>query len=251
MRADQIALELYTVRELAKQDFPGTLRKVAEVGYGAVELAGYHGVPVAELRAVMDEVGLRAMAAHVPIGDFENRLGDALAELKTLGCEFAIVPWLAPERRGADEVPRLAEAFNRWGAACRDEGLRFGYHNHDFEFAPMNGGTQLDALLAATDPELVALELDVGWSEFSGVDSVALLRRLGPRVPLLHVKDLAEGGEGRDVAVGDGTIAWEPILAAATAAEWYVVEQDNPGDAMEDIRRSLRHLQGLATQTAA
>ena len=247
MRADQIALELYTVRELAKEDFLGTLRRVADVGYGAVEFAGYHGVPVGKLRAALDEYGLRAMAAHVAIAEFENRPEEAIAELRTLGCDYAIIPWLVPERREPAAIVGLADSFNRWGAMCRDAGLRFGYHNHEFEFEPYDGGTVLDALLAATDPDLVVLELDVGWSEYAKVDSIALLRRLGDRVPLLHVKDMLAGDEPRDTAVGEGTIAWEPVLAAATAAEWYVVEQDNPGDAMDDIRTSLRNLERLAS----
>ena len=173
-----------------------------------------------------------------------------MSELHTLGCEHAIVPWLRPEMRTPNHIEGLVERFSRWAAACRAEGLRFGYHNHDFEFAPAgggSGGTFFDALIERTDPALVGFELDAYWAIYAGVDPIDLLRRHGARIPLLHVKDMGAGPERSDVPVGAGTIAWGPILEAATAAgvDWYVVEQDNPGDALADVATSLRGLEAI------
>src|SRR6266508_5308977 len=114
----QIGLELYTVRSLAMTDMIGTLRKVAEIGYPTVEFAGYGGVPAAELRAALDELGLKAVASHVPLDHFANRFDEVVVELQTLGIKDAIVPWVAPDKRAeffADNAA-LAKTINDWGA---------------------------------------------------------------------------------------------------------------------------------------
>jgi sugar phosphate isomerase/epimerase len=249
METNKIALQLYTVRGLTAEDMAGTLRQVADLGIRTVELAGYGRMPVAELRATLDGLGMRAVAAHVPIADFENRLDAVIDDLQTLGCEHAIVPWLPQERRGIDQVAELA-AFNRWGLRCEEAGMRFGYHNHDFEFQQDNGQTLFDSLIAQTDPGLVSLEVDAGWVDHAGVDTPALIRRLAGRVALLHVKDMSETGEP-DAPVGAGVVDWPPILAAAReiGVEWYVIEQDKPSDQpLQDVKTSLENLTSLLTQ---
>ncbi|HEX5506173.1 MAG TPA: sugar phosphate isomerase/epimerase [Thermomicrobiales bacterium] len=251
MQQGQIALQLYTVRADTANDFLGTLRRLAALGYRAVEFAGYGGVPVGELRAALDEYGLQAIGAHVPYDDFAARLPAVLAELRTLGCAHAVVPSFPNTRRDdAEFVRAVAATFNRWGAACRAEGLRFDYHNHRFEFAPLapGGGTLFDILATATDQALVNLEIDIAWAHVAGVDPVDLLRRHAGRVPLIHVKDLAPGEGVVDVPVGDGVLPWPRILEAAEAAgtRWYIVEQDHPRDPLADAERSLHNLAGLA-----
>jgi sugar phosphate isomerase/epimerase len=252
MRTDQIALQLYTVRERTAADFVGTLRELAAIGYRAVEIAGYGKVPVRALRAALDELGLRATGAHMAYERFEAEFGQVVAELRALGAEFAIVPWLARERWGGGQgVRRLAARFNEWGERCRAEGLTFGYHNHAFEFEPLpgeGGRTMLDALLAETDPALVAFELDVYWAAYAGADPLGLLRRHAERIPLLHLKDMGVDPERSDVPVGAGTITWGPILEAAEAGvQWYIVEQDNPRDPLADVTASLRAVEAMAT----
>jgi sugar phosphate isomerase/epimerase len=251
VNANQIALQLYTVRSRATGDIIGTLRELAEIGYTAVEFAGYGGVPVGELRSVLDELGMRAIAAHVPLDQFATRFDGVVDDLKTLGADHAIVPWIAPERRAElfGDTATLAATFDEWGGKCREAGLRFGYHNHDFEFAPAPSGegTLLDALMGATDPALVSLELDAYWAAVPGFDPVAIIRRYAGRIPLLHVKDMAGGTEKADAPVGEGVLPWREILPAAHAAgtEWYIVEQDNPRDPMVDVGTSLRNLKAI------
>ena len=248
MRRDQIALQLYTVRSRTQEDFLGTLKAVAEMGYPAVEFAGFGGHPAVELRRALDEYGLRAMAAHVPFDQFASRLHEVCAELRTLGVEYAVVPFLGEDRRGdVDQARWLAETFNEWGDRCKDEGVRFGYHNHAFEFDTLPGEqptTMYDILLAETDPNVVALEFDIFWARYAGVDPLALINRHPDRFPLLHVKDMAEGDDRADAPVGDGVIDWSPILEAAEATvAWYIVEQDHPRDPLADVDRSLRFLE--------
>ncbi len=249
MKAEQIALQLYTVRDRAAQDFVGMLRQVSEIGYRAVELAGFGGLAVGDLRNTLDQYGLRALGAHVQFAQFETRAEAACAELRALGCDYAIVPSLPPEYRTDEVLLRQAAAsFNRWGQIAQDAGLRFAYHNHAFEFAPLSSGTAYDIIVGETDPALVALEVDLFWAYYGGVDPVALTRRLGDRAQLLHFKDMAPGEARDDAPVGAGIMPWDELLTVGKEvnAAWYIVEQDNPKDSMDDVRTSLRNLEGMA-----
>jgi sugar phosphate isomerase/epimerase len=240
-----IAIQLYTVRTIASNDMLGTLRKLSEVGYKAVEFAGYGNSTPAEIRPVLDEVGIRAISAHVPVTDFENRLDGVIEDLTTLGCEHAVVPWLPPERRTMAVFQELVPKFNTWAARCKEAGLRFGYHNHDFEFNKLNGQTIWDFLVSGTDPSLVNFQVDVGWVQYTGTDPVETINNLKGRVPLLHVKELSGDENLPDPPFGEGVINWPPVFAAARAAgtEWYIVEQDKPNDPITDAATSLRNLE--------
>ena len=248
MRHDQIALQLYTVRQLAAQDLPGTLRAVADAGYDAVELAGLPDIPARDLAALLDSAGLRVVASHEGIERLRGNL-DAVAERLTgVSCPRVIVPWMPEEdRRDADGVRRFAEELNRFSDALDGHGMRLGYHNHAFEFEPLDGSTVWDVML----PELAAeveLELDVYWAAVGGRDPAAEIRANPDRMRLLHMKDRAHGAEPRDAPVGDGVLPFPDLVEAARSSgvEWYVVEQDEPEDALRDIERSLRSLRSLA-----
>jgi len=244
MRADQIGLQLYTVRAMTGADMIGTLRQLAQIGYRAVEFAGFGNSTAQEIKPVLDELGMTTIAAHISIGDWENALAQVFADLHTLGAQYAVVPWLAPELRTPAYLGSLLDKLHRWGAASRAEGLTLAYHNHDFEFAAGADGTFFDSLLARTDPDLVKLELDVYWVQYAGYDPVEILRANPGRVPLLHVKDMA--ADGKDMAVaGDGILPWDHILRAAEdgGTEWFIVEHDRPADALSDVARALRYLE--------
>ncbi len=248
MHRDQISLQLYTVREHTAEDMVSTLRSLAEMGYTAVEFAGYGGLSPEDLRPVLDDLGLRASGAHVPLGSWEDDPERVIADMNTLGCAHAVVPIVPPERREPASVARLAEGFNRWGGLCRSGGVTFSYHNHDFEFAPSDGTTMWELLVRETDPDLVHLELDLYWVRYGGADPETVLRDLADRISLVHLKDMAADERRSDLPVGEGTMPWPQLLRAADEAgvEWFVAEQDNPRDALEDARSSLRHLQGLS-----
>ena len=249
MQRDQISLQLYTVREHTADDMIGTLRRLAEMGFTAVEFAGYGGLSPTDLRPVLDDLGLRASGAHVPLDSWEADPGSVVADMHTLGCAHAVVPIVPAERRDAASVARLAEDFNSWGELCRSRGVTFSYHNHDFEFAPSSDGTTMwDVLVRETDPDLVHLELDLYWVRYGGADPEAVLRDLGERVSLVHLKDMATDERRSDLPVGEGTMPWPRLLRAAdeVGVEWFVAEQDNPRDALDDARSSLLHLQGLS-----
>src|SRR5579885_3333564 len=156
-----VALQLYTVRDETERDFAGTLRQVAGIGYGAVEFAGYGGLAAPELKALLDETGLRAASSHVSLDRLEANLDGEIAYCQQIGCSYIVLPWLDPSRRDAAQMRALAPRLNEFGRRCRDQGLTFAYHNHDFEFVQDEGAYLLDRLLESTDPALVGLELVV------------------------------------------------------------------------------------------
>lgn len=245
MRSDRIGVQLYTLRAHTAEDMEGTLRRVAEIGYAAVEFAGYGDSTPARIRQVLDELGMRAIAAHVPFDDWERRRADVFADLHALGCTYGVVPSVPADRRAdAAAAAQLADTLNSWGRDGREQGLRLAYHNHDQELAATDGGTVWDALVTGTDPALIDFELDLYWAAYAGADPVALLRRHGERVALLHAKDMADGTDPRDAPAGSGVLRWDDIAATRGDADrWYIVEQDTPDDPFGDVQQSLRFLQ--------
>jgi sugar phosphate isomerase/epimerase len=244
MKIDHVAVQLYTLRDLTAQDMPGTLRRLAEIGYRAVEFAGYGNATPQNIRAVLDELGMRGIAAHVRLQQLEQNTDQIAQELHHLGCEYIVVPWIGEEyRQSVDQVRRLAEQLNRMGRQMAEQGLRLAYHNHQFEFAPLDGTTMWDLLIAETDPALVDFELDIYWAAYAEHDPIALIEQHNARLTLLHLKDRAT--DGSDAPVGDGSLPWERILATARA-RWYIVEQDHPREPLDDVARSLHSLRGLA-----
>jgi sugar phosphate isomerase/epimerase len=206
---------------------------------------------VAEVRAALDDCGLRAPSAHLPLTGFETRLEETLAEAAVLGCNYVVVPFLPPERRDREHAAGVVALLNRAGAAARQAGMVLAYHNHAFEYEPLSGDsgeTLFDVLLDNTDPDLVAFELDVFWTKVAGVDPVTELSRLGRRVPLLHLKDYTGGTSAESAApVGTGSLPWPEIVIAANAAGvvWGIVEQDFPKDPLGDVATGLKHAKRL------
>ena len=248
MRNDQIALQLYTVREHTAHDMPITLRRVASIGYTAVEFAGYGGLSPRDLSVVLKDLGLRAAGAHVPFESWEANPGAVIADMHALDCVHAVVPMAPPERRSdMESISRLAEDFDRWGRLCRQEGITFSYHNHDFEFVRLDETTMWDILVRETDPKLVRFELDLYWVKYAGMNPNSLLQELANRVSLVHLKDMASNEERSDVPVGEGTMPWRQLLQTAdiVGAEWFIVEQDHPRDALKDVQTSLQNLRSL------
>jgi sugar phosphate isomerase/epimerase len=214
-----------------------------------VELAGYGNSSPREVRAALDDLGMRAISAHTPLDRLSDRPAEVFAELQTLGCHYVVLPWLGQDYRGNAEVARrLAGQLGELAQRCQDEGFEFAYHNHDFEFAPLDGSTMYEILTTGTDPGLVKLELDAYWAQYAGVDPVALLQQFSGRVPLLHVKDMSKGTPKTFEVVGEGIMPFKEILAAADQAgvEWYVIEHDMPANPMSDVERALRNLEQLA-----
>jgi sugar phosphate isomerase/epimerase len=243
-----LGLQLYTVRDLMAEDVAATLALVAEVGYREVEFAGYFDVPPAGMRRLIADAGLRAPSAHIGYGDFAASVNDVIEHAVAVGHQFVIVPAVpGDERATLDDWRRHSENFNRWGETCASAGLRFGYHNHTFEFDLIEGTIPYDLLLAETDPATVEMELDLAWARGGNADALAYFDAWPGRFPLCHIKDLDENGE--EVDIGEGGVPFDKILEQAREAGLLhgFVERDHPGDPRESIRRNYDAIHALWT----
>jgi len=255
MRKDQISIQLYTVRELAAADLAETLAKVAAAGYRAVEFAGFQGKTASEVRQLLDKHGLRASSAHIPITEFRARLDGVVEDLTTIGAEWGVVPWVAPEDRSPAALKAMASEFDGFATRLNEAGLKFAYHSHEFECTTRSddGRTVCEQMVDVTTPGLVSFELDAFWAEVGGYSAAELLRTYPDRIGLVHLKDGRKNNlqPGSDLPFGEGDLDWDAILQAAEAAnvEWYVTEQDNPNpaDPLGDITAAYRNAEARAT----
>ena len=261
-----VGLQLYTVREQAAADLPGTLAAVASIGYREVELAGLHERTAREFAALLRAHDLKAPAAHYSMFALQTGLDEKIADLQTLGvrylvCSFPGTPDVAriadaPGGPGAaimrggltlDDWRWNADEMNRIAEAATKAGLRCAYHNHAMEFVTYEGTAAFDVLLQGTDPALVDIELDCAWVAVGGENVADYIGRLGDRVRLLHIKDVMapDAEEIETTAVGSGVIDWAAVFAAVNPDRLahYFVEQEHfrvaPIDA---IRRSFDYL---------
>jgi sugar phosphate isomerase/epimerase len=251
MNIDQIAVQMYTLRQHATEDLDGTLWRLADIGYKLVEFAGLYGNTPEDAAAMLERHGLRAPAAHIPFQRFEEDWNGVVDEARTIGYEWVIVPALPKREIDEDLAAEYIGKLNDFGGKAADAGLKFGYHNHAFEFENTYGDdTFYDRLIAGTDPDAVKFELDAFWVNRGGVDPARMLRDYGDRIRLVHLKDAARGHAGSDVPFGEGALDWEAILEASGKAgvEYYVVEQDNPADAFEDVTVALRNAEKWANR---
>lgn len=255
-RIEHIGLELYTVRHLLHRDFEGTLAQVAATGIEEVEFDGYIGHEPKAIRAILEKLKLSAPSAHVNMEPLKYQFSEVLDAAHILGHKYLVCPWLEEADRHPEGLKRIAEFFNRTGETCRKAGMQFAYHNHDYEFQPMEslGGKRLyDLLLAETDSELVKMEMDLCWTIVGGQDPVDYFNRYPGRFPLVHVKDWkGTGGSIKDLPehmtdVGSGSIDWKRIFAASEKAgiRHYFIEHDDPKEPMASVRASCKYLQDL------
>jgi sugar phosphate isomerase/epimerase len=260
---DRVGLQLYTVRELMKQDFDGTIAGVAKIGYKEVEFAGYDGKTPQEARAALDKNGLTSPSAHHPIEALEKNLSAITDGANVIGQKFIVCPYLDAKLRTAEGYKHFAEALNKAGEGTQKAGIQFAYHNHSFEFAKTEGlGEKLpyDFLLAETDPALVKMEMDLCWMTVAGQDPVAYFNKYPGRFPLVHVKDWTKEGagpqdytgavghavDGHLANVGSGSIDWKRIFAQSGKAgiQHYFVENDD-AKSLADPRASYEYLAKL------
>ncbi len=276
-----IGLQLYTVGEDLQRDFSGTLAAVARIGYQTVELAGLGDHAVGDWREALDRVQLKCPSIHVPphskSGVNLEELGTLAQAAHTLGIGTVVCPMFnIPQRFSltplagengaqmaarlgasmtADDWKRTADYLNQKAAALKPYGLRFAYHNHNVEFAPVGDGTGLDQLIRGTDPALVSFEMDAGWVVAAGADPAALLAAHPRRFSAMHVKDVKASTRPNfafqqdPCEVGQGIIDWKTLLAKAYQAKvrQFYVEQEPPFSRprIESVRMSFNYLNAL------
>jgi len=268
-----IGLQLYSVRNILPNDFDGTLKKIAAIGYREVEAAGFFGHSAADVKASMAAAGLHCVSAHYPMGVLQKDLDGTLQYTKELGLSYVIcsTPSVAdpsklksyPGGAGkffrdgmtADDWRWNAEQFNAIGKKFKAEGIHFGYHNHTTEFHDLgNGMYGLEVLLKDTDPEYVTFEMDCAWVVAGGKNPIDFLEKYPKRISLLHIKDLKPAvnatwtGDRHSTVLGKGTIDYKPIFAAAKKAniKHYFVEQEEfDGDPLQELTEDYKYLHAL------
>jgi sugar phosphate isomerase/epimerase len=244
----RVGLQLYTVRDLMKADLPGTIAKVAAIGYKEVEFAGYFGRTPAQIRDIVRRNGLTSPSSHLSFDSLENGWQKQLDDAKAAGHEWVTIAYIAEEKRKTlDDWKRIADLFNRAAAQAKKADLHFAYHNHDFEIRPIEGTRPLDLLLTSTDPKLVDFEMDLYWVVFGGGSPIDFFNRYPKRFKLVHVKDSAGPPDNKMVDVGQGKIDFRQIFAQSEKAgiKHYFVEHDKPADPIATITNSYNYLHKL------
>jgi sugar phosphate isomerase/epimerase len=259
-RIPRIGMQLYTVRNQLEKDFNGTLAKVAAIGYKEVEFAGYFTRTPQQVREALKASGLVSPAAHVAYGLLTDKWEATLETARAIGHQFLVNPWLDESmRKSLDDWKRIAETFNRAGERSMKAGIQFAYHNHHFEFLPLEGRMPFDLLLEQCDPKLVTIELDLCWITVAGKDPLDYFKRYPGRFPLVHVKGLAKTPEGgaaapfpqaipniTDVGTTD-IVDWKRIFARSNEAgiRHYFVEHDAANAPFESLKASYDYLTRL------
>ncbi len=236
-----IGVQLYTIRDLVRADMAGALAAVSEIGFKEVEFAGYFDHDPKDIRSWLEAAGLTAPAAHVSLDP--EHIGAQLEIASVLGHSYLVIPWIPPEKRQTlDDYHRVAEEFSEIALKVFEAGFQFAYHNHDFEFEPIDGQVPFDILLDYTDPELVQIELDLFWIAHGGGDPLDYFARYPGRYPMVHVKDRMP--DGTMVDVGQGAVDFQAILGQSIEAgiKHYFVEHDQPEEPLESIRQSFEYL---------
>jgi sugar phosphate isomerase/epimerase len=241
-----VSVQLYTLREEARADFPAVLARLGRIGYVGVETAGLHDLSPAEFRRHLSDAGLVVSSAHVPLP-----LGDAAAkvldEQQEIGTSCVVVAFLPPDRfETEDGVRRCADELNEAHENAKVRGMSLGYHNHYWEFASRVGDRPaFDVLFERLDPHVFA-EVDTYWAKVGGQDPAKVVAGLGARARLLHLKDgPADDPASPMTAVGRGSLDIAGIARANPSVEWLIVELDRCAtDMFEAVEQSHRFLVG-------
>jgi sugar phosphate isomerase/epimerase len=244
----RVGVQLYSVRDLMKADLPGTLAQVAGIGYKEVEFAGYFGRTPAQIRELLKRNKLSSPSSHLPFESLQSGWQKQLDDAKAAGHEWVTIAWIPEEKRQTlDDWKSHAALFNRAAEQAKAAGLRFAYHNHDFEIRPVGGTRPLDLLLSSTDPKLVDFELDLYWVVFGGGSPLDFFNRYPARFKMVHVKDSAGPPDNKMVDVGQGKIDFRSIFAQSEKAgiKHYFVEHDQPADPIATLRNSYNYLHAL------
>jgi sugar phosphate isomerase/epimerase len=246
-----IGVQLYSIRDEMKKDPLGTLKQLAAMGYKYVEHANYvnrkfYGYEAKEFKKILDDLGLKMPSGHTVMSkdhwdeakkDFTDKWKYTVEDAATLGQQFVISPSMSETvRRNYDELLRFMELFNKSGELCQKSGMKFGYHNHDFEFSEkLNNLTLYDIILKNTDPKLVMQQLDIGNMVNGGGEAMAVLKRYPGRFESMHVKDEIKS-ESKEHGTYESTVLGTGLINVKEVIDWgrksggtvhFIIEQES------------------------
>lgn len=249
-KKETTGLQLYSVREEMGKDAPGTLRQLADIGYKYVEHANYiehkfYGHPAKEFKKILDDLGLKMISGHVRLEpkdwdeskkDFTDSWKLTVADAAEAGQKYIISPWLdEASRKTYDDILHFMDVFNKCGELCKKNGVRFGYHNHDFEFSTvLNNKKVYDIILQNTDPAVVAHQLDMGNLYNGGAIAIAIVMQYPGRFELMHVKDEIKSSAGTDkyesTVLGEGIVDTRQVCdlgKKSGGTHYFIIEQES------------------------
>ncbi len=246
---EKVGLQLYSIKELTQKDFIGAIEKVAKIGYDGVEFAGYFDTPAKDLKAVLGAYGIKPAGSHIGLAKLKDELDRVIEYCLEIGDPYIICPSMpANMRDSADAWKRNAEFFNTVGEKCKANGIRFGYHNHAYEFEVFDGKFALDILVENTQPDLMFVELDTFWVEYMNLKSVDFINKYNKRCSVLHIKDMKSPEEKINTEIGKGIMDFKEItsLGKKIGVEWYTVEQEEfEVDQLYSIKESLTYMREI------
>jgi sugar phosphate isomerase/epimerase len=258
-----LGLQLYSVRDLLPKDYAGTLKEIGGLGFREVESAGYFNHSAAEVRSALDAAGLKLVSAHYASDPLHKNLDEILAFNHELGVSYIICAYPgkdpAEKKSPSGEEFSLADwrwnadQFNQFGEKVKSAGMKFGYHNHKLEFRATEGAVPYEELMRLTDPAKVTFEMDLGWVVAGGGDPIALLKKYGTRISMLHVKDFTMGTSIKDEPVvaelGHGSIDYRPIFAeiakSANIRHCFVEQEAFTVPPMESLKMDADYMRKL------
>jgi len=245
--------QLYTVRQFTQtiEDVAATLRKVAEIGYTAIQISGFGPVDAKEVAKVVSETGLTVAATHVGWPRFLDDLDAVIEEHQLWGCKHPAIGGLGAEYRSLEGLAKFKAELPPVAEKLAAEGMDFSYHNHNHELVLCEGKTWLGRLYDEIDPGILKAEIDTYWIQAGGGDPAAWIRKCAGREPLVHFKDMtiSPEREQRFAEIGEGNLNWPAILAACVegGVEYALIEQDDcyDRDPFESLAISYRNLKAM------
>ena len=253
MKENVLGAQLYTVRAFTQtiEDVAVTLKKVAEIGYTAIQISAFGPVDPKQVARLVEDNGLTVAITHMGWNRFQNELDEVIAVHKLWGCVHTAIGSLSGEYRSLDGLKRFLDELAPIAERLAQEGMDFSYHNHNHELARYGDKTWLEMLYEQAPPEMLKAELDTYWIQAGGGDPAAWVHKCAGRQPVLHLKDMVvtPEREQRMAEIGEGNMNWPAILQAAEegGVEWYLVEQDEcyGRDPFESLAISYRNLRAM------
>jgi sugar phosphate isomerase/epimerase len=251
----RIGLQLYTVRDIIKQDPKGVLKKISEFGYTDVETYDYKegmifGMTYKALGEYIQSLGMKVLSGHynISIARDLSQWQKAIDDAKAVGQKYMVVPYIEKPERTIDSYKKIIDELNKAGELCKKNGIRFLYHNHEFEFETVDGQVPYDLMLKGLDPKLVGMELDLYWVTNAGLDPLDLFAKNPGRFELWHVKDMDKTDKSKQADLGTGRIDFKRIFAKAKQSgmkAFFIEQEDYPVGPLESTRVCIENFKKL------
>lgn len=250
MKLNQVAAITYTIREYTKTpaSIAESMKKLAEIGFEAVQISGTGPIEIKELKTILDGEGLKCCATHENPQALLDDPAQIIEKLEKLDCPYTSVPSPGQIPVGsAEAIKAFAKRMNDAGKLYQEAGITLTYHNHHFEFRRFGEQTMLDLIYDETDARYLQGELDTYWCQFGGGNPASWCQRLKGRLPLLHLKDyiITEDFQPTYAEIGYGNLEWPAIIEAAelSGCKWFIIEQDEtPGDPFDSLKKSFDYI---------